>query len=422
MPAETILTAPLADSPRRATWLRRVVGGFGLLLVAATWRLWTPQTVFPQVPMFRPLASLPPAADWLFAGTLLAALAAVLLLPDGRTARWSMGVLAASLAALFALDQQRMQPWAYLFVLLAVILSSCPPQAALRLARVLIVAFYFESALTKLDHSFLHTLGQQFLETLLGLAGIDAERLMPGTRLALAAVFPVGEMLVAVGLFFERTRRVALVGAILLHALLLVILGPWGLGHKPGVLLWNVYFIVQDLVLFGLKTAREEEAVPQARESMSRFALVLVVAAIGLPLLEPWGWFDTWPSWGLYASSAERVVLQVHRVAESDLPPALAPFIQESPEGDRAWLNVRLDRWALETLGAPIYPQARVQLGAAIAVAEGAGLAQRARIIRFDKADRWTGERQYTVLSGIGQAHAAADEYWLNARPRRPFR
>jgi hypothetical protein len=112
----------------------------------------------------------------------------------------------------------------------------------------------------------------------------------------------------------------------------------------------------------------------------------------------------------------------VHRRGEADLPPALASFIETPQDPSDPWLTVRLDRWALSTLGAPIYPQARVQLGVALAVADAAGLAERARIIRFGRADRWTGEREHTIFQGTAQAQAAAGEYLLNTQPRRNLR
>src|SRR5207244_3954765 len=110
-------------------------------------------------------------------------------------------------------------------------------------------------------------------------------------------------------------------GAVLLHLLLLVILGPWGLNHKLGVLVWNAYFIWQDLILFGGRrsmsatVADDPESVPQTTGALSALGLAqgMIVAAALLPLLAPTTWFDLWPSWGLYAASAERVSLLVHR-------------------------------------------------------------------------------------------------------------
>ena len=47
----------------RAALLRRALALFGLALVAATWRLWTPQHVFPQVPFFTRSTACRPGAN-----------------------------------------------------------------------------------------------------------------------------------------------------------------------------------------------------------------------------------------------------------------------------------------------------------------------------------------------------------------------
>jgi hypothetical protein len=426
MPALLRLAADLPAGTRRAELLRRLIGLFGLLLVAVTWRLWTPQHVFPQVSLVRAALGLPDAFQWLAAAAMLAGLLGMIGLSAGRASRFSLLLFAASTLLQIVCDQQRLQPWAYQFVVVVLVLASCPPRSAVGLLRLFIVGFYFHSALTKLDYSFLHTLGQQFLATLTGFVGFSIDGWPESTRLAAAAVFPVGELLVAMGLFFAPTRRFALYCAIALHLALLAILGPWGLDHRPAVLVWNVYFIFQNLLLFWVPRSPLIFAAPTADARETDFApwpaLALVAASIVLPCLEPWGLFDLWPSWGLYASSAERVVLQVHRRGQADLSPALADFVETPTDPADPWLTVRLDRWALSALGAPIYPQGRVQLGVALAVADAGGLAERARLIRFSRADRWTGERRHTILQGTAQGQAAASEYFFNATPRRNVR
>ena len=205
------------DGPRRAVLARRAIALFGLALVAVTWRLWTPQHVFPQVPLVWLMGTLPPWCDWIGTAGMVGGLAVALVAPErGRAAPTALAVFALSTAALAAIDQQRLQPWAYQFLLAAIILALADPRGALALLRLLVVSFYFHSALTKFDYSFLHTLGQQFLSVLVSVDALDAWS--EPWRLAAAAAFPAGELLVAVGLCFGphtshrtgRCRRVAL--------------------------------------------------------------------------------------------------------------------------------------------------------------------------------------------------------------------
>src|SRR5690606_29386070 len=97
---------------------------------------------------------------------------------------------------------------------------------------------------------FLHGLGQQFAATVAAWLGASIEDWPAAVRLAAAGLFPVGELLTAAGLVFRRTRVAAIILAFVMHGGLLALLGPWGLDHRPGVLLWNVYFLLQAVILF----------------------------------------------------------------------------------------------------------------------------------------------------------------------------
>ena len=417
---------------RRAAWLIRAMAGFGLLLVALTWRLWTPQADFPQVPLVAFARGVPASCEWSGTAAVVLGLGLALVAPqDSRLRRAALAMFAAGTLAMVLVDQQRLQPWAYQLVILAVLLAAARPAVAIAWARAFIVSFYVYSALTKLDYSFLHTLGQQFLAALAELVHVSIDAWSERTRLNLAAVFPLGELIVALGLCFRRTRYLALAGAVLLHGLLLAILGPWGLDHKPGVLAWNSFFMVQNLILFGpwprtvvgetdigKMLGRETVSAVNQRAFAPRVVQVAMLAVMVLPLLEPTTWFDMWPSWGLYATSAERVLLLVHRRERDSLPESFARFVEEPAASDDAWLVVRLDRWALDALSAPIYPQSRTQLGVALAVIARYDLGSRARVARLGLADRFTGERETEIFAGWTQWEAAGDEYFLNNQPR----
>ncbi len=414
------------DGEARATHLRRAMALSALVLVAVTWRLWTPQTVFPQVPFFRWAAGLPAWSEWLGLAGMVLSLARVCWSPSGRWGTRALLIFAASTAGMVLLDQERLQPWAYQFILMAVVLTIADSRVALPLLRILIVSFYFHSALSKFDYTFLHTLGAQFLAALAGSVGGSVTSWSEPWRLVAAAMFPTGELLIAMGLCSRRTRRLALGGAVLLHVLLLVILGPWGLNHKLGVLVWNVYFIWQDLILFGGRRPMSEvaadspESSSQSRSGLGvwGWAQGVIVAAVLLPFLAPTTWFDLWPSWGLYAASAERVSLLVHRRELEQLPSDLQAFAVPTDDPDDPWIPLRLDRWALSALDAPIYPQSRYQLGVAEAVIVRYQLGNRARVVRFALADRFSGARQHDVLAGMPQVISAGEDYFFNTRPR----
>ena len=212
--------------------LERALGLSGLLLVACTWRLWAPQQVFPQVPLFGGSYSLGPWPQWIAASTMVAGLAAALFAPR-RFVPASLLIFAASTAALVIVDQHRLQPWAYQYAVVAIVLALADAARVIAMLRLLIISFYFHSALTKLDYSFLHTLGQQFLSAL-------ADRLRSVDRSMERERAAVGGRGLSGRRAGDRRWACALgelaavfFATLLLHVLLLVILGPLGLDHKP---------------------------------------------------------------------------------------------------------------------------------------------------------------------------------------------
>ena len=428
-----ILKAELqrADSidPDRALLLRYALASAGLTLFAATWRLWTPQTVYPQVPLFGWACQLPRWLDWCGAGGIVASLLVVLFAdPRIRGGAYALGSFAFCLAGLMLLDQHRIQPWAYQFLLIAIVLAVLPSGPGIFWLRVLTVSIYFHSAVTKLDASFLETLGQRFLDVPFGLIQVSIENWPLPVRGMAAAVFPVGELLIAVGLCLPRVRRGALAAAIAMHFAMFLILGPWGLQHRAGVLIWNVFFAVQDWILFGRSVSRiagsasnspndVSNAESPVKVSAVRLMEGLIVAAVLLPLLEPWGLWDHWPGWGLYASRAQRVTVFVHEAGRRRLPREIQAFLISTEPSD-PWQRLRIDRWSLDVLAAPIYPQSRFQLGVAAALDRCYGLNEQLEVDIEEAADRWTGERSRHRLRGGRPLAEACEAYWFNGRPR----
>ncbi len=423
---------------------------FALALLGTTWQLWTPQTRFPQIPLFEWVSALPTGIDWLTFLTMLITAASLLLfsvLPlclkiadrePGAGWQRSCGLLfIAAYAVSVFFDQHRLQPWTYQYALGFLMLTCLKPPRAIRLLRLFVISIYLYSAFSKCDASFVQTLGRQLAEGLFSSLGISTAFWSPSTLGWIAATFPIGELLVAVGLFFRRTRKIALVAAIGMHVCLMLAIGPWGLNHYRGVLIWNIYFIIQDLLLFTInptldrpRTAKDSDQVlqeslaPQRVSVFERVPLLLVWLAIVAPLFEPTGYFDHWPAWGLYASRHDRVVLLVDEQARAQLPASLQPFV-DGPQPLSNWCRVRVERWSLAELGAPLYPQARFQLGVAIAVgrileqqAPETDTAPRIKIQFEGAAGRWTGKRKVSEYTGLKEIEALSSRFWLNTSPR----
>jgi hypothetical protein len=398
---------------------RRVWAASALALFAATWKLWTPQQDFPQVPIFAPFGQLPALVDWIAFASVVASTGVLLRAPTlDKLPRRALALFIVATTLLLLINQHRFQPWAYQFLIIATVLATAEPAKAFRYLRWLTISIYVWSAWSKCDVTFAHNLGQQLASALVGWA--DFQNWPTTPRLLFAAAFPIAEFSIALALSFAPSRRYGVWASVLLHLLLLIALGPFGLHHKPGVLLWNIYFIAQNLILFQNVPAATTQVAPDAPQQPRAAIIGLVAAAILWPLVESWNYCDHWPAWSVYAPRVERTSLFIHRSERDRLPLSAQPFLEPALDDDN-WFQLRLDRWSLEALDVPLYPQNRFQIAVAAGLARQFGLTQ-ARITRYSTANRFTGKRESESFQGLGELDRAASDYWLGTRVMRPLR
>ena len=242
----------------RVAWLRRTMAAFGLILFAITWRLWTPQTDFPQIPFFGWLVDVPGGVDWIaLVGTFIG-LTTILFVND----RWSkpaIGLFLVSTSLLVLLNQHRLQPWVYLLLVTSSLLICLPNRICLTWLRRIVISIYLYSAISKLDYQFVFTVGDQMLDVLVGFLGLELDAFPSWLRISLVLCLPIGELIVGALLLFRKSAPIAARLAIGLHVSLLLALGPLGLNHQQGVLIWNIWFIVQAWLLFAASAKNEIE-------------------------------------------------------------------------------------------------------------------------------------------------------------------
>ena len=357
--------------------------------------------------------------QWLSVVSLVVSLVCCALGRDPRL--W--WIVAASLAVSFVLDQHRLQPWAYQSMIYATLFASLPWPVARRWMMPLAISVYVYSGLGKLDFQFAHSVGQEMIAVATRPFGGLPKNLSQEMRAALALILPAGECLTGLCLVPRRLRPVAGSLLIAMHGVLIALLGPWGLNHSWGVLIWNSLLIVQAWFLFVRPTeplgaseppkSRSAECRPANRLAVGGWlARGLVAIVIVAPLLERSGYWDHWLSWALYAPHSSRVDVDIHQSALEPLDNALRNALLADDDQD-GWRRLSLSRWSLESLGVPIYPQARYQLGLTRAIARRYQLGDAVRVKIRGPSDRWTGERSVEWALGQQELNRASRQFWL---------
>lgn len=406
----------------------RCWAAFNLVLIALTWRLWFVSANYPGVPVLGPNFVDSRVVLWTASIALIFSLVVVCLRRQTFRPMWWIVFLAHAVGFFF--DQHRLQPWAYQTALYALVFVQVGRPSERKLLTLVAASIYFYSALGKLDYQFLHTVGQEFLATLMAPIGGIPESWGLGLRVRIASIFPVTELVLAIGLFVPATRRLAGIGVMGMHITLLAILGPWGLNHSFGVLGWNLVLLAQAYVLFVSQRSSTERTKESDQPStvvsegnsastnstdlpppISWLSLLVVFLALTAPLLERKGYWDHWLSWSLYSPHTSRVELDVHQTVIEKLPIEIKQHLDDQ-DGD-GWYRFAMSQWSLESRGVPIYPQARYQLGLAVKVVKQHQLDGGVRARLRSVSDRWTGARSEDLMFGLQEFQDRGRRYWL---------
>ena len=373
--------------------------GCWLIQLLASRPLWLRDS-FPRIPLLDLWGDSAVWADGVFLGCLVVSLGVlgwdqVQLTSGRRRCLWLGGLV--GFAGLILTDVNRLQPWVWHSILL-MIWSLFVPAPNYRWGQGLIyltASIYIGSALSKTDHSFLQSYGQQLLGTLLEAIGISTRWWSPVTKLTLAASLPLGEFITGLLLLMPKTRRWGLYLSLGMHVGFIVVVGPWGLGHSYSVLLWNVYFLIQNWLLLKddafdktrlalcqgfnglcacrncyefLTCATAGEPLRQSRGRIDILALAVCWSErcfwcliFSLPIFRFYGYVDHWLGWAVYATDIEQVSFYVHQSVEHRLPTELRGFIEPSQFQDE-WRVVRFDQWCVSSCRVPLYPQDRVRI------------------------------------------------------------
>ncbi|MBT4694842.1 MAG: hypothetical protein HOB73_16020 [Planctomycetaceae bacterium] len=417
---------------------------FAIALFVVTSGLWLPQTLFPQVALIELFNGIPSTIIYGAIAAVIIALFSILLgkfsydtIPRSLKIRFlSWAIVVDAIVLLWLADQHRIQPWAVHLFVGALVFISCRPQRGVALLRILAISIYIYSALGKFDYQFMHSIGPQLLTGLSEFIGVDIKTWDSTLVSKLSLLLPAGELLIGIMLCHRRMRKLAIFGATLMHICLAVLFSPLGLNHEWGVVVWNVFFIVQNDMLFGTKllagvskcrskfkpaTAVVEVEISgntvdkPVKPEAQWIGQLILMAVLVLPALEPYEVVDHWPSWGLYSPRNSRVAVRVYLSAGTKTN-EIEEFFQ--PQfGNAPFRVLDLSRWSLETLGVPIYPQQRYQLGVALAAAQKYNLGRAIEVDLLSMSDRLTGSRQRETLRGVEALKMACQRYRLNAVP-----
>ena len=244
------------------------------------------------------------------------------------------------------LDQTRLQPWVYQYVVMLALLGFVLPEAVntkavLAANQIVVAALYFWSGLQKLSWTFVHEVAPTLFES----AGIHLSSKYLTT---IAVAIAIGEALIGVGLLLRRTRRIAVVLACLMHAIILTTLIVSRLNTV--VWPWNVAMMAITVILFW----RNNETPFGGRTYLPKAAMLICGL---LPALSFIGAWDLYLSGALYSGKSPVGVMRISESLRDRLPATARGITFRTNRGE---LMLPFYEWSLAELNVPPYPEIRV--------------------------------------------------------------
>jgi hypothetical protein len=347
--------SPGASDEERLRLVVRALAASILACLAFSGKLWLSARLYPLVPV---LGVVPPF-PWPLDLFVLALLVGLLVGLVARPLSWPLAAAVVGLfALLFAQDQSRLWPSFYqFFLLLLLLLAHRPgggePAAARTLhgMRFVLAAVYFWGGVQKLTPHFFREEFPWFVRPLTDL--------LPGPVpwlpvLGLAAA--VGEALLGIGLLTRRFRRIALGEALLMHAVILVCIGPLRGDWNDSAWIWSLATAGLAWLLFrAAEPFRLATMFAASRAANVAPAVVVVLAGI-LPVLDNFNRWDSALSFNVYTGNTRVGHVVMPPGSAARLPREIAAHALSVGEMEVLDLNA----WAMQEFNAGTYPADRV--------------------------------------------------------------
>ena len=380
---------PFAGVDRRTAWLRAALLGATILGLIASAPVWSNTRLYPLLPLAAWFPILPAPWDKCLFGAMLLALVLACWFY-----RWGVIVfLGASLFA-FCEDQNRGQPWLYMYwVMLLLTLFPTPvPIAACRLAMSTV---YLWSGVQKCHPRFFQIVPEWFVAP-------AAHWHLPSFAIDLlhwtVATVPFVEIAIGLALWVPRLRRPAILTVAALHLGALLFLGPLGHNYNWVVWPWNLAMIALVCALFTIgklpqksvtgsaspaspkqppvkghgSASRKSAAIPSlgiglaqalAELRKSKPALVILALYSVLPILSFSGKWDSDFSFSLYSENQAVANVFISKAFGDRLPAHLQryvqPFQQDYDPQRQAPYTFGFQAWCYEEMHVPPIPEPR---------------------------------------------------------------
>jgi hypothetical protein len=228
--------------------------------------------------------------------------------------------------------------------------------AVIGLNQLVVVAVYFWGGIHKCHSGFLSVYQNNLVKPIID--SLESPLLISLVS-GFGYLIPPIEILVAVGLLFRPTRKAAVTGAIVMHIVILLLIGP-AKGYASNIVVWPWNIAMSGMVwaLFSNPPNRIT-FVFLKQAQLKQVGLGLCTLLYLCPLLFYAGKWDRYLSFNLYSGRQKQMLVKIEAEALDSTPLEWRPYIvdTDAPDGHKI---LSISKWSNGELKVPLISEWRI--------------------------------------------------------------
>lgn len=324
---------------------------FGILL---SFQVWISNRFFPLAPFFEGIAVKGFTADIIILGVLIISLLAVII--SGKIIFTRCALF--SLTILLLQDQLRWQPWVYLYLLILIPFAIFKENkfhfSILSCLQFMIVGVYIWSGVQKFNSNFIDNTFKNILTVFFGLE----DQTIVHSLNYLGYSIPVIEVCMGLSLVIPKFRDAGVIICILTHVFILGYLSPLGINSNSVVYPWNIAMIILvTLLFFRIKNPINFWSYENIKMKVLNLTMMTLVWV--LPLFSFVNLWDNYLSFSLYSDKPNRYYIAIEANEIGKIDKRLHKYFVNI-KGLSGGQIIDVDKWSMDVLNVPFYPERRV--------------------------------------------------------------
>ena len=269
---------------------------------------------------------------------------------------WTNLLAISILCVLFVQDQNRWQPWAYIYFIFLIFFSFYKETAENRnyLAisfRLMIIGVYLWSGVHKLNTNFIN---QTFESILIDFFDFQDKHFIDTIK-DVGYLIPIFEVSICVFLFIPKLRNIGVSMAIIAHIFILLYLSPLGINKNYVVFPWNIAMTFFVVILF----YQTSEKIDIFKFGEHKLGTILIAFLFYIfPFLNIFGLWDNYLSFSLYSSKTDNYYIVIAESQLNKVDERLAQYYLRV-DGLQGGQIIDVGKWSTKELNVPFYPETR---------------------------------------------------------------